>query len=360
MLKGMERINIMQIIDTLTGILYYVIYGLVVLILLVGIVAFIIYHRRNQRRRIKEDETDYSTLERKDAISFIKIDDIKNDMIIADHGNRFIGVIQCEGFDFYSAQSDEQLATGVNFLSFIDTLTKPVTYREYSKVVDIEDTVENYKEAYKNVEKELYNAVEDQKALTNAMRKRQDMSLEEIEKYDKEMEKAEKKIKSLIFREKHITDQLEYADKYSGSKMIPDVEQTWVYDWKYNSMEYPVDLTEEQILKKAAQELNAKARAMSHALSSVHVKAKRCKTEELIDMCRRYSSPISTTRFKLKDLLNTSYYDDIITSDALSELREKTEKMGQEDMKDNMTELMTEIIEKGQKGVSTNEQKKKK
>ncbi len=338
----------MQILNTLTGLLNYLLYGIIGLMLAAAAGIFIIYRKRGQRRRIQEDETDYSTLQRLDSASFLKIDDICNDMIITENKRRFVGAIVCRGFDFYSAQADEQAATGMNFLSFIDTLNAPVTYREYSKAVDLEQTMKLYGKAYENVQRELYNAIEDQKALTASMKKERDMSLADVEKYDAELHKLQKRIDALKFREFHVRDQVKYAERYSGNKMVPDIEQTWLFEWKYNPMDYPIDLTEEQVKRKAMQELASKERSMSHALSGAHVKAKRCRTEQLIDMCRRYSAPISAARFKMGDLQKSSYFDDINTSDALDALRHEAEEIGWEHLNDGMTELMTAAIDRSE------------
>lgn len=338
----------MQMLNMITGLLNYLLYGMIGLMLATAAGILIVYRKRGQRRRIQEDETDYSTLRRMDSVSFLKIDDICNDMIVMENNHRFVGAIACQGFDFYSAQADEQAATGRNFLSFIDTLNAPVTYREYSKAVDLEQTMKLYSKAYENVQRELYNAIEDQKALTASMKKRQDMSLTEVERYDAELQKLQKRIDALKFRELHVRDQVKYAEMYSGNKMVPDIEQTWLFEWKYNPMDYPVDLTEEQVKVKAVQELASKERSMSHALSGAHVKAKRCRTERLIDMCRRYSAPISATRFKMKDLQESSYFDDINTSDDLDALRDEAEEIGWEHLNDGMTELMTAAIDRSE------------
>ena len=102
---------------------------------------------------------------------------------------------------------------------------------------------------------------------------------------------------------------------------MPDPVETYVFEWQYDPMDFSTDLTQEEIYARAKQELNAKASSMIHALSNSHVKAVRCKTDELIEMFRFYSSPVSASRFKLKDIKNSSFFDDINTSNSLHDLQ---------------------------------------
>ena len=105
--------------------------------------------------------------------------------------------------------------------------------------------------------------------------------------------------------------------------MLPQQIQTWVFDWEFNPLDFSVDLSDEEIYKRAIMELDAIANAKIHALSNCGVKAYRCSTEELIEMTRRYSCPVSADRFKLRDIVNSSFFDDIFTSDDVQRMSKR-------------------------------------
>lgn len=81
------------------------------------------------------------------------------------------------------------------------------------------------------------------------------------------------------------------------------------------------ELSDGEIYKKAVQELKAAEHNMAFALGNAGVKAVRMKTGELIEAFRQHNNPVSSERFRMKDVGNTSYYDDIITSSCVSDMR---------------------------------------
>ena len=87
-------------------------------------------------------------------------------------------------------------------------------------------------------------------------------------------------------------------------------------------------------------ELEAKANAMIYSLSNSHVKAKRCNTEELIEKVRRYSSPISANRFKLKEIMDSSFFEDIVSSDSIEEMTGKVKQLNAENIRADMARTL--------------------
>lgn len=341
----------MAIIDKINYIMTVVMVVLIIGVAIGGLLAFYFLKIRKKKRRV-EGNVDYSSFSRKDAEDYIKTNDIKDDMIILNNNRRFVGVIKCRGFDFYSAHAAEQGATVQNFLSFINTINKPVTYRQYCKAVDMEDTYIMYKEAYDRLSEELFTVTEDLKDLL-AETKGKDNSYNEAEKnlYSNMKDELERKIDALSFRKFHMEHQMTYLSNISGNKVSPEINETWVFDWSYDPMAFSVDLTEEEIFERAKKELYAIGEAKIHALSAAGVKATRCKTEDLIEMCRRYSAPISSDRYKIQDVMRSSYFADIVSSNSPKEIIKngiETAKQESEDIFQNMLDglMMNTLAEK--------------
>ena len=94
----------------------------VFLLVLVGSLLFYIGFKRKRRVKMEDIQTDYSMLKRMDSVDYLKFDDILDDMIIADHGTRFIAVISCKGFEFFSAHITDRINTQNGYRSFIGTI----------------------------------------------------------------------------------------------------------------------------------------------------------------------------------------------------------------------------------------------
>lgn len=327
--------------------------GILIMLLVfvaIGVIIFVSTKKKRQTN-IKEDVTDYSTFERKDTLDYIKIDDIRDEMIITDNGKRFIGVIKCHGFDFYSEDYSVKSATCRGYYGFVNTITKPITYRQFSKPVDLEDTQLMYKDAYEKVEEELYNAQEDLKEIGVNLKSNKDkLSDEEAELYRAKIVELQRLIEALKFRKFHLEDQMRAISMYSSGTVNPIPEETYVFDWTYDSIDFSVSLSDEEIYHRAIQELDAIANAKIHALSNCNVRASRCSTEELIDMCRWYSHPVSAARYKLRDIAKSSYYDDIMTSDSMERLSnaaiEETRHKSEVDFLNSINETAKECAER--------------
>lgn len=308
------------IFDKLTGIVYGIL-ALLVVILVIAVV-YIVMSKKKGKTRIDEDNTDYNDFDRRDIQEYIKnIKDIKDDMIITDDGRRFVAAIRCHGFDFYDEDYDVQLQTAQGYMGFINTINKPISYRQYSKPVDLQDNLDRYKAAYKQVEEDLYNAQEDLGDISKILKNDMDhLSDDEKQLYADRIRELEKQVNALKFRKFHLEDQMRIIGAFSNGAVNPIPEETYIVEYKYESMDLSVNLSDEEIYKKAQKELDAIVSAKIHALSAAHVKSYRCKTADLIDMCRWYSYPVSAARYKQRDLDRSSYFDDIQTSDSLSRM----------------------------------------
>lgn len=302
--------------------------GILIVITVFAALFFLIMYRSRKKKRVSfdEDDTDYAEFDRKNVKDYIKIDEdgIKDDMISLENGKRFVGVLRCSGFEFYDEDYAVQAATCQSYYGFVSTINKPISYRQYSKPVDLENTIKIYQDVYQNVLAE-YMAVRDElKDIASHLKETlKDLSDEDKGIYEKRIRELERQIEAYKFRLFHIKDEIRVVNKYSSGAVLPDPVETYVFEWQYDPMDFSTDLTQEEIYARAKQELNAKASAMIHALSNSHVKAVRCKTDELIEMFRFYSSPVSASRFKLKDIKNSSFFDDINTSNSLHDLQKQ-------------------------------------
>lgn len=339
--------------------LYKIALIILIVILILGFVIAIgvflyLYSRKKKRKTLKN--IDYSSFMRRDAKSYIDdIDDITDDMIIMNGMTRFVGVIECQGFDFYEAHLVEQGNTVQNYLGFVNTIDKPISYRQHSKSVDLEFTLKKYFNAHENIREKLDKAIKRQNEIQATLKNK--LSPERKNLYLSELELTKRSISALSFRLFHIEDQLQYIDNNSGSTSTPLISSNYVFDWVYNPMEYSVDLTDSEIIERAKNELAAQANAKINSLSNSGVRAKRCSTIELIDMCRRHSQPISSERFRIRDVISSSYYDDIVSTNDIDRINEsvrnKLSKEATEKLNDDFNKMIEDIKFDGENKTNT-------
>lgn len=135
------------------------------------------------------------------------------------------------------------------------------------------------------------------------------------------LEELQKKIKSLAWREYHMRDEMAYLERVSSSGTTPERVEMYVFEWVYDESMFSHGLSDGEIYRKAVQELRAAEHNIVSALSNAGVKAVRMKTGELVEAFRQHNNPVSSERFRMKDVANTSYYEDITSSGCVGDMR---------------------------------------
>ena len=277
-------------------------------------VGFVLLARR--KRKNKKEEDDYfQKLDRYDTKDYLDFEDIVDDMVIMEHHRRFVGAIRCEGYDYYSASSAQQASTMRGYLEFLRTITGPVTLRQYFVRMSMDHTRSMYAKRYEEVERELFHKNGDRDGIIERLNIVRGVDLIAEEMLLKEAEKLQEEITNLDWRRMHLKEQMDFMDMVCDeSSLEPDIEQVYLVEWEFRADSYNMELSEEDIHKKAIEELGGICRRMISALGQANVKAYRCKTAELIEMFYQQSHPLSAMEFKMPDVLNSPYYDLVTTS----------------------------------------------
>lgn len=300
---------------------------LILLVIVAGIifVYYIMTKNKRAKRSIDEEDTVKVAFDRKDTREYVKhIEDICDDMIVTDGGKRFVAALMCSGYDFAFETAERQLATVSGMYAFSNTITKPVSYRQYSKPVDLEHTLKRHEGALEGRNEELFHVHEDIRDMEmNLKRDRSQLSDAEVTLYEQEIASAKKQEKALKFRCLHLQDEIRAITRYTGSRVDPETVETWIFEWSYDPYDFSYDMNPEEIHYRAVKELFSIGQTKIHALANCGVRARRATTEELIEMCRWYSSPVSSERYKLSDIKESSFFDDITASDPLSAARKR-------------------------------------
>lgn len=286
-------------------------------VIIIAAFVFALYYKKQEQAREegKRPKSSSASLESKNKASSLKdtreyikeIEDIRDGILITEGATRFIAALTCRGVgDFYDQSASEQMGVMKGYLGFINTLKSPITYRMFTKELDMDYTIKKYSDKKEEFEKK-YKFLE--ASLSGIPKERQD-----------EQERLLREMKNLEFRIAHLDSQINAINYYSSSAVAMEQVQSYVIEWKYRSADFDVDMTPAERFVRAKEELDVLASAKIAALSAGGVKARVCTQGEMIDMCRRVSQPISVERFRMKELEKSSFFDDINTSDSLKGL----------------------------------------
>lgn len=310
----------MQTINTLVRSVQIIAVIIVVLLAIFGAVGF--YFMKIHRSRVQEKHLDYSQFKRLDSLEYVKFDDVGEHMVIADGKKRFIGAIACSGCEFRDAEDEERLQIIRGYLSFINVLdNQNIQFWQMARDVNLDKMVSDYKEQLTNLQERQYLMTLDYEEL----KKESEQVPEEEEQYDiyyQKLRQMQREIMSLGYRVDQLKIQVQYLESVSGEKANPHLDQLYIYDWTYNSIDFTQELTESEIYSKAEKQLQNRAAAYISSLRNAGVKARMLTGVEILEQMRRYTHPVSAAKYRADEILQSAYDSIAVTSSSLREMEE--------------------------------------
>lgn len=292
-------------------------------------IGFFLMGRMKRKKRTEEDAY-YQKLDRYDAQDYLDFEDIVDGMVVMNKHRRFVAAIKCSGFDLYSASSTQVASTLQGYISFINTITTPITYRQYFVPMSMDYTRNMYAARYEEIEKELFHKNADREALIQRLNQIKGIDLIAEETLIQEIEHLQEDISNQEWRCMHLKEEMDFMDMVCDKESLePSMEEAYLAEWEYDPSNYSMEMSEEEIHKKAIVELSNICGRMISALGGCNVHAYRCTTEELIEMFYQHSHPLSSAEFKMPDVLNSPYFDEFVTS---NDLRNKVKTAYQDTM----------------------------
>ena len=217
----------MKIVRSLTT--YVTIFVFVVIVLFVLLMAALIIYRRKTKNSMVEEE---APADRRfhDVEGMVDVEDIADDMIIEKGRKRFVAVLRCTGGDFLRLDQSEQERVQYQYINFWLAQNERICYRQYGEDIDLSGTLDMYRKAHDEIEADLFNLIEDRKAL----KKRFDASQDGPDRLELagRLRWLDRQIKAYSWRQVHLEDQIDYIGRISGpaagrQRMI----QTYVVSW---------------------------------------------------------------------------------------------------------------------------------
>lgn len=254
---------------------------LVFLIFFIMILAFI-YWNMSRKARMEEEKkesvvpgtstkiaTEYT---KKSIFKFMQFDKIEDNMIVQDNGSRYLMVIECEGINYDLMSQMEKTAVEAGFVQFLNTLRYPIQLYTQTRTINIEDSIQNYKNKLEDTKKELTAKQQEYSRMLKS------------ENYN---EKQAEILRREILRMKNL---YEY-----GQDVINDIQKTsqnknvlrkhYYIVVPYYAAEVGTDLLDEEEKKSMIfSELYTRAQSLIRALFSCEMKCKILDSTELVEL----------------------------------------------------------------------------
>lgn len=153
----------MDTINLLTMVLMIVLVIMVILLIALGIVfaySKINKKEENENKPTSEQNKNSKTKKFKDyrvgsVLDFMEFDTVVDNMISQKDGKRYVMVVECQGINYDLMSEAEKNGVEDGFVQFLNTLRHPVQIYTQTRTVNLDNSIQTYKEKIKEIEMAL-------------------------------------------------------------------------------------------------------------------------------------------------------------------------------------------------------------
>lgn len=175
----------MDTINLLTMVLMIVLVIMVILLIALGIVFAYskINKKEENENKAKEEVKNSKTKKFKDyrtgsVLDFMEFDTVVDNMISQKDGKRYVMVVECQGINYDLMSEAEKNGVEDGFVQFLNTLRHPVQIYTQTRTVNLDNSIQTYKEKIKEIEM----AVEKQEMQYKQMQRAETYTKEQLDK----------------------------------------------------------------------------------------------------------------------------------------------------------------------------------
>lgn len=251
----------------------------------------------NNSKKEQERIAAKKDLPKQDVKDFMEFEEIEDDMIIQENGNRFVMVLKCMGINYDLMSETEMLAVEEGFGNFLNTLKYPIQLYVQARSLDLDEGIGVYKKRLDglNSEYEKYaDAVNRTKAsgrATPAQKQQMDFEL--------------KKKRTLL---DYGADIVNYIERMSMNRNILQRKYYVVISYHSSELGLATNFKKEEVRDLAYSELYTRCRSISAALAPCGVESTILRSEELAELLYIAYNKDEADTYNLKKALDNGYY----------------------------------------------------
>lgn len=268
----MNNDNVVQLLILLACAIGFIVFILIVVWLIM----------RSKEKRIEKEEREKETEKKQvkksqiiytpeSIIDFMDFEKIEDNMIIQKRG-KFLMVVECQGINYDLMSEMEKVSVEQGFISFLNTLRHPVQIYVQTRTINLERSVEGYKERLREIEKRYFSIQQQYEELLKEGNPTH-MDLERT-KYELVKQKNLKEYTEDIIRD---------IERQSLNRSILN-KRYYVIIPCYQSEIEAGDFSKSEVRNMAFSELYTRARAVINSLFACQVTGRILNSEELTEL----------------------------------------------------------------------------
>ena len=227
---------------------------------------------RKSKTEKKENTSATANYTKQSIMDFMEFDKIEDNMIVQKKGRRYLMVVECQGINYDLMSGMEKVAVEEGFQQFLNTLRHPIQIYIQTRTVNLEKSINTYKDKIKEVEDQYR-----QRLLRYNQLKTSDTATQE--EIDREFFELTKQRNLLEYGR----DLVANTERMSLNKNILNRKYYIIIPYfaeEVADKEYAY----EEIRNMAFSELYTKSQSIIRTLSSCSVAGKILSSQELVEL----------------------------------------------------------------------------
>ena len=300
----------------LLAVIFFIIIGLVVVLLLMK-------KNEEEAKRPGANKVKQTPLgmNYEDIRNFLPFDDIKDNMIVQEKGEKYTMLVECHGINYYLMSDVEKIAVEEGFIQFLNSLRFPIQIYVQSRTVNLDESIRAYYEKYNKIQDDFNHMLEKFQELN-----RKNASTDDILALGYQLEKKEK----VLNYTKDLIDNVSYMTQNTNV-----LEKKYYIAVSYHTTEAGLvnTMSEADLYRMAYSELSNRAESICAGLISCGVESNILDTYQLTDVMYVAVNRDDADIFNINKIIDSQISSLSITSKSTEEKRKelyKAEKRAQE------------------------------
>ena len=269
-------------INSLTIILIIIIGIMMFLVVILGMIYILGKMKKNKKaeqqildtqetadKKTKVIPKDYSV---DNIFDFMEFDKIEDNMISQMNGEKYSMVVECQGINYDLMSEPEKVSVEEGFIQFLNTLTHPVQIYTQTRTINLENSIQTYREKVKEIESNL----EKQKVNYEDMQKKGTYTKEQMQKAYFELTKQTNLVE-------YGKDVIYNTEKMSLNKNVLNKKYYIIIPY-YTSELGANNFDKEEMKNLAFSELYTRAQSVIRTLAACEVGGRVLTSIELVDL----------------------------------------------------------------------------
>lgn len=246
-----------------------------------------------------------------DIKNFLPFDDIKDNMIVQEKGEKYTMLVGCRGINYYLMSEAEKISVEEGFIQFLNSLRFPIQIYVQSRTVNLDESIRSYYEKLEKIQIDFNRLVERFQLLS-----KQDASSDELLELGYQLEKKEK----VLNYTKDLIGNIAYMTQNTNV-----LQKKYYIAVSYHTSEAGIvnTMSESDLYRIAYTELSNRAESICAGLVSSGVEAEVLDTYELTEVMYIAVNRDDADIFSIKKLIDSKISSISITAKSSEEKRQE-------------------------------------